>query len=400
MGRSDVDTGVVVVGASLAGLRTAEILRRRGYQRRITLIGAERHLPYDRPPLSKDFLADGGPGAVTYLSERDAFSELDIDLRLGVTATGLDVEGHRVLTGTAGDLRYEQLVIATGASPRPAPCQGELAGFQALRTLEDAQALRTGLDQARHVVILGGGFIGAEVAVAARLRSLPVTLVEILPAPMSRALGTQVGNLLARMHADHGVDVRCGVTVDAAFGSGRVETVELSDGTRLPADLVVVGLGVTPSTGWLSGSGLDITDGIACDENLRALGQRDIYAAGDVARWPHPLSGQAMRVEHWTNAIGHAEVVASQIVGPGHVADAVPYVWSDQYQRRIQIVGWPGRADGVTVIEDASDGRHVAVYERDGRTVGMLTVDSPRAMIKGRRAISAARPAAELIAAL
>jgi len=250
------------------------------------------------------------------------------------------------------------------------------------------------------VLVLGGGFIGAEVAAAARKRGLDVELVELLPAPMSRALGSKVGQLLARMHCDNGVRLRCGVTAQRFWGDRRVEAVELSDGTRVDADVVVLGLGVSPATGWLQGSGLDVDDGVSCDENLRVVGWPDVYAVGDVARWTHPIFGESMRVEHWTNANEHAGIVASAICGQPRIADAVPYVWSDQYGRKIQIVGRPAARDDVTVIEDPSEGRHAAVYERAGRVVGMLTIDSPRMMLKGRRAVSGGTSAADLLAAL
>lgn len=383
----------------MAGLRTAESLRNRGFDEPITLLGAESHLPYDRPPLSKDYLSQDKPAVMPLLRAAEDYAGLGIDVRLGTTATGLDPQRRRIRTAGGEEIPYRTLVIATGAHARTLPLGDGLDGFRTLRTLSDADLLRGDLDRRPRVVVLGAGFIGAEVAAAARQRDLDVDMVEVLPAPMSRALGTPVGELLGRLHAENGVRVHCGVTVTSALGSGRVEAVELSDGVRIDADLVVLGLGVTPATDWLAGSGLDIADGVACDPSLHAVGWPDVFAVGDVARWRHPQFDESLRIEHWTNANEHADVVASAIVGEHKVADSVPYVWSDQYGQRIQIVGRPKADDDITVIDDP-DGRHVAVYERAGRVVGVLTVGAPRTMLKGRRAISARTSAAELVASL
>jgi NADPH-dependent 2,4-dienoyl-CoA reductase/sulfur reductase-like enzyme len=391
---------VVIVGASLAGLRTAEALRARGYGERIVLLGAEESLPYDRPPLSKEYLgADAADGA-PLLREESGFAELDLDLRLGARALSLDATIGQIQLADGEALTYEDLVIATGADARSTTFGSGLQGFRTLRTLQDASGLRDELDHRPKVVIIGGGFIGAEVAVAARKRGLDVTLIELLPAPMSAALGTQVGELLARTHLDNGVELRCGQTVESAHGATRVEALTLSDGSRIDADLVVLGLGVIPSTTWLEGSGLTIDNGVACDPTLRALGYEHVYAVGDVARWTHPLFDESMRVEHWTNANEHADIVTTAIMGSEKVADAVPYVWSDQYGKRIQIVGRPRALDQVTVVEDDTDGRHLAVYERAGRVVGMLTIGAPKQMMRGRRAIASGLPASELFASL
>jgi NADPH-dependent 2,4-dienoyl-CoA reductase/sulfur reductase-like enzyme len=389
--------GVVIVGASLAGLRTAEALRARGYNEPITLVGAESQLPYDRPPLSKEYLSSEKSASVPLLRAAEAFDELDLDLRVGTRATGLDPERHLISLSDGERLSYHTLVIATGADARTLPLAAGLEGFRTLRTLADADLLRADLDRCPRVVVLGGGFIGAEVAAAARKRGLDVELIELLPAPMSGALGTEVGQLLGQLHDDNGVRLRCGVTVTRAMGGKRVEMLELSDGTRIDADVVVMGLGVIPATDWLQDSGLDITNGVACDDTLRAIGCPDIYAAGDVARWTHPVFQETLRVEHWTNANEHADIVASSIMGDPKVASGVPYVWSDQYDRKIQIVGRPAPSDDLTLLEDRSEGRHVAVYERAGRVVGMLAISSPRSMLKGRRAIAAGTSASDLV---
>lgn len=389
--------GVVIVGASLAGLRTAEALRARNYSEPVTLVGAELGLPYDRPPLSKEYLSEDHSGGVPLLRVAEAFCELDVELRAGTRATGLDPGRRRVSLSDGDEVAYDHLVIATGADARTLPLGDGLDGFHTLRTLVDADLLRAAFDCRPHVLVLGGGFIGAEVAAAARKRDLEVDLVELLPAPMSGALGPKVGALLGELHRDNGVRLRCGVTATRALGDRRVEKVELSDGTVLDADLVVMGVGVIPATEWLRDSGLHLDNGVNCDTNLQATGWPDIYAVGDVARWTHPIFNESLRVEHWTNANEHADIVASAIVGDPQVAGAVPYVWSDQYGHKIQIVGRPAAGDQITLIEDPSEGRHVAIYERSGRVVGMLSVDSPRKMLRGRKAIAAGTPAAELM---
>lgn len=391
---------VVIVGASLSGLRTAEALRMRGHQEGITLIGAEAELPYDRPPLSKEHLAPGPPPEPVLLRKEAAYAELDLDLRLGVRATGADLAARRVRTDDGEEVPFDHLVVATGGHARRARIADGLAGFHVVRTRADADALRADLDANPRVVVLGGGFIGAEVAASARARGLDVTMVEALPAPLSRALGDRVGDLLARAHRENGVDVRCGVTVEQARGGDRVEQVVLSDGTVLAADVVVMGLGVTPAVEWLAGSGLDLTDGVLCDARLRAVGHEAVFAVGDVARWPNATTGATARVEHWTSANEHADAVASTLTGTPREAASVPYVWSDQYGRRIQIVGRPRPDDAVTVVEDP-EGRHLAAYERNGRLVAVMGVGSARAIARARRAVASGTvPAAEFLASL
>lgn len=392
--------GVVIIGGSLAGLRTAQALRARSYGEPITLVGAEPGLPYDRPPLSKEYLSREHSGEAPLLLDAEAFGQLDVQLRADTRASRLDTERRRVSLSDGDEVEYDHLVIATGANARTLPLGDGLEGFHTLRTLADADRLRVEFDRQPRVLVLGGGFIGAEVAAAARRRNLEVDLVELLPAPMSGTLGSTVGALLGDLHHDNGVRLRCGVTAVRALGGLRVEKVELSDGTVLDADVVVMGLGVTPATDWLLDSGLDLDDGVMCDSSLRAAGRSDIYAVGDVARWNHPIFNESLRVEHWTNANEHADIVASGIGGELRVAGGVPYVWSDQYGRKIQIVGRPAASDQITVIEDRSDGRHIAIYERSGRVVGMLTIDSPRQMLRGRKAVAAGSSAEELVASL
>lgn len=379
---------VVIVGASLAGVRTAESLRRRGYAEPIVILGRETEPPYDRPQLSKGYLA-ATPPELEALSSPTSYGEMKIELRLGVTASGVDLARREVMTVEHGTFPYGDLVIATGAHPRHGPDRRGLSGFHVVRTLADARALRTDLETGSRLAVIGGGFIGAEVAAAARKRGLEVTIIEALPAPLSRGLGAEVGSLLAAMHAENGVRLRCGVAVSGVRGTKRVEALTLTDGSEVPCDVVVVGIGVEPTTGWLARSGLDLDDGVLCDADLRAVGTTNVFAVGDVARWPNAKLGETLRIEHWTNACEHADIVAAALTGGERPDPAIPYVWSDQYGRRIQIVGRPRSDDHVVIRRDDVAGKHVAAYERGGRLVGLMSVDLPRASSKARRAIGA-----------
>jgi NAD(P)H-nitrite reductase len=389
---------VLVVGASLAGLRTVQELRRRGYDGKLTLVGDESELPYDRPPLSKGHLAADHTGDPIHLITEPALADLEVELVLGRTAVRTDPSDHTVRLDDGTTLAWDRLVIATGVRPRFFGAAGsDREGFLALRTLADAHRLRAELDKRPRVAVLGGGFIGSEVAAAARRRDLSVTLIEMLPAPMSAGLGTRVGELLGRLHIDHGALLRCNTTVAGVQGNGRVEQLVLGDGSVVDTDLVVVGIGAVPSTECLAGIGLDLTNGVLCGADLRVFGTDDIYAAGDVARWPHPLFG-LIRVEHWTNAQEHAAVVAGALLGENVVANAIPYVWSDQYERRLQIIGRPQAGHTVTVVEDKTDGGLVAAYEHAGILTGVLVVDAPKLMLRARKAIAAGSSAAAYLA--
>lgn len=377
---------VVIVGASLAGIRTAQALRRQGYDGELVIVGDEPHPPYDRPPLSKDMLT--GEGEAVPLLSRAELEALDADLRLGIRATGLDTR-RRVVRTEAGEIAFTDLVIATGVVPRGLPGMDGLAGVHTLRTLDDAYALREELRHARRAVVVGAGFIGAEFASSATGRGLGVSVVEVQDTPMGHLFGDEVGARLAKLHELNGVRVHTRARVACFTGDGRVEAVLLDDGRSLPADVVVVGIGAEPATGWLAGSGLPVDDGVHCDENLRVLGHPGIHAAGDVARWRHPLYPEPLRIEHWTNAGGHASVVAADILGTPPPRAQVPYVWSDQYGRRIQIVGRPALGKPARMAGDIETGPFAALYaDEDGTVVGALVVDDPRLLMKCRKAIS------------
>ncbi|HVV08032.1 NAD(P)/FAD-dependent oxidoreductase [Amycolatopsis sp.] len=364
---------LVVVGASLAGLRAVEAARQAGFTGRIVLIGAEEHLPYDRPPLSKAFLEDAEPTVPTYRTGQALREDLGVELMLGTAATGLDVAGRAVLVGGQA-VRYDGLVLATGAAARKSP----LPGVRTLRTLDDAIAVREALDAGARTVVIGAGFIGSEIASGARARGLDVTVVEALPTPLVRAVGAQMGEICADLHRRNGTGLRCGVQV-TSFDEGRVT---LSDGVVLPADLVVAGVGAVPATGWLEGSGLTLDDGVVCDETLRA--GPGIYAAGDVARWHNPAFGRSMRLEHWTSAAEQARVAARNAIDPAGAAvcRVVPYFWSDWYGDRIQFAGVPA-ADEVRVVDDGP-GRLVALYREGGRLAGALTLNGRAKVMKYR----------------
>jgi NADPH-dependent 2,4-dienoyl-CoA reductase/sulfur reductase-like enzyme len=383
---------LVVVGASLAGLRAVEGARKAGFAGRITLIGAEEHLPYDRPPLSKEFLDAADAPVPTFRQEKVLRDELGVRLLLGAPATALDTDGRAVVVGDR-TVPYDAVVLATGASARELPCVRELprglAGVHTLRTVDDAVAIRGALDSGARTVVIGAGFIGSEVAAAARRRGLDVVMVEAAATPLVRAVGERMGEVCAALHRRHGTEVRCGAGVTGLDGTGRVERVLLSDGSALPADLVVVGVGAVPATDWLTGSGLLLDGGVVCDETL-FTGVAGVYAAGDVARWHNPMFDRRMRLEHWTSAAEQGAVAARNALRPDAATpySTVPYFWSDWYGSRIQFVGIPG-ADEVRVVDGSvgsagSDGRLVALYREGDRLVGALTVDAPAHVMKYR----------------
>jgi NADPH-dependent 2,4-dienoyl-CoA reductase/sulfur reductase-like enzyme len=386
---------VVVVGASLAGLRAAETLRTDGFDGRLALVGAETHLPYDRPPLSKKVLAGEWEPDRIHLRKPDEYDDLGFDLHLGVKAIGLDTAARQVHLSDGSTLVFDGLVIATGAAPRRLPGQPELPGIFELRTLDDALALRGALEEGpRRVVVVGAGFIGAEVAATARSRGLEVTLVEALPVPLARGLGPALGAAIGELHRARGVDVRLGVGVGAMEGRDRVERIRLTDGTELEADVVVVGVGVAPVTDWLEGSGLELRDGVVCDATL-AAGPAGVYAAGDLARWPNELFGEEMRVEHWTNAAEQGAAAARNLLatgagGTGAAYAPVPFFWSDQFDARIQFLGRAGGDDDVEVVHGALDGsQFVALYGRAGRFRGVFGLSSPKQVMRYRKLLLA-----------
>ncbi|CAN5575526.1 FAD-dependent oxidoreductase [soil metagenome] len=391
---------IVVVGASLAGLRAAETLRGDGFVGSITVVGSELHRPYDRPPLSKRLLSGDWDADRVSLRRLEVFDELDVQWRLGAAATSLDLPDRLVRLADHTEVSFDALVLACGATARALPGtpwsgRGELAGdgpyVTALRTLDDSLALREHLAQGhRRVVVIGAGFIGLEVAATARGLGNDVVVLEGAPAPLMRALGAEMGTAVAAFHADHGVSIRCDVRVEGVGPDG----VLLAGQEVVTADVVVVGIGVTPATDWLAGSGLELADGIVCDATLAAEGApagTPVFAAGDVARWHNPLFDEEMRVEHWTNAAEQGAVVAKNLLAlaAGRAPEPyapVPFFWSDQYDRRVQFLGRASPDDEIEiVVGSVADRKFLALFGREGRLRGALGLNVPKLVMPHRR---------------
>lgn len=381
---------VTIVGASLAGMRAAEVLRREGFDGTVTVVGDETDAPYDRPPLSKQVLAGEWEPQRISLYDESALADLRLTWRLGARAVGFEAVTRTVTLADGERLTADGVVIATGARTRTLAGTEGIAGVYTLRTLADSLAIRSEFEATpRRVVVVGAGFIGAEVAATAVGRGLKVAMVEIAPTPLERVLGAEMGRVCADVHLDHGVDLRLGVGVRSITGADRVEQVVLSDGTRLDADVVVVGVGVIPNTEWLEDSGLEVDDGVVCDETC--LAAPGVVAAGDVARWPNRLFGQSMRVEHWDNAIEGGMAAARRLLA-GEAAEPfapVPWFWSDQYDRKIQLAGRSGPDDEVRVVTGSpAERRFAAIYGRGGRIVAVLGFNRPRHVMQFRRLIA------------
>ncbi|WP_455351843.1 NAD(P)/FAD-dependent oxidoreductase [Streptomyces sp. SYSU K217416] len=387
---------ITVVGASLAGLSTVRALRAEGYDGAITVVGEERHEPYDRPPLSKDFLKGDVDADALSLGDVDEYEDLAVQWLLGERAVRLD-SGARTVTLAGGrELRTDAVVVATGASARTIPGTDGLAGIHTLRTLDDAQALRADLlNGLPRVVVIGAGFIGAEVASTAHRLGLQVTVVEALEVPLERALGREMGLVCSALHTDHGVRLLCGTSVAGFTGNGRVAGVRLVDGRVLPADVVLVGVGVRPATDWLAGSGVSVEDGVVCDAGC-ASSVPSVVAVGDVARCPNPFTGRHVRIEHWTSATEQAKTAARTLLSgaPGPAPATAPYFWSDQYRVRIQLAGHVGPGDRPELVEGDLDSRSLAaVYRRDGDPVAVLAMNQPKLFNRLRRTLTPAAAA-------
>jgi NADPH-dependent 2,4-dienoyl-CoA reductase/sulfur reductase-like enzyme len=383
---------VVVVGASLAGLRAAETLRRHDAVGSVVIVGSEVHRPYDRPPLSKKVLSGEWDAERIHLRQPDAFDELDVEWRLGVAASAVDVATGSLRLADGGAVPFGGLIIATGAIPRRLPGQEQFDHVHELRSLDDALALRSEIAPGgRRVVVIGAGFIGLEAAAAAKLLGNDVVVLEGASAPLIRGLGEQMGEAIAGLHRAHGVDVRC----DVRIGGLTPEGVVLDGGELVPAEVIVVGIGVTPATAWLDGSGLQLRDGIVCDAGLNALDTAGsavpgVFAAGDVARWPNGLFDEEMRVEHWTNAAEQGAVAAENLVraATGETIqpyEPLPFFWSDQFEHRIQFLGRASADDEVRVVAGAvDDAKFLALYGSGGRLRGALGVNAPRWVMSTR----------------
>ncbi len=385
---------VVIVGASLGGLRAAELLRRKGHAGRLTLVGDERELPYDRPPLSKQLLTGAWTEEQVAL-RRKPYDELALDLRLGVRAERLSLAQRTVFLADGAELTYDALILATGARARRLPEQPELRGLFELRTLEHARALREALRSKPRVCVIGAGFIGAEVASSARGLGCEVTVLEALPAPLQRGLGSVLGNALGKRMRDHGVDLRCSVAV-AGFeatgeGDARALTgVRLTSGEVIPAEVCVVGIGAVPNVEWLAGSGLTLDDGVVTDAHCRAAD--GVYAIGDVARFHNPLFGESMRLEHWSNAVEGARAAVDHLLSPAEAAPYahVPSFWSDQFGVKLQGAGRPRGDDELVFAAGSADTeKFCAIYGRDGKLTGVVSASMPPLVIQYQKLLGA-----------
>lgn len=390
------------------------------------MIGDEPHAPYDRPPLSKQYLAGDWDGDRLALTKPDRFAGLDLDFRPSTRAVSFSLAERTLITSGPDGERSETvdgLLIATGARCRTLPGTEGMAGVFVLRSLDDASALRQAFEATPgRVVVVGAGFIGAEVAATARGFGLEVTMVEALPTPLARVLGEQMGRLAAEVHKDHGVDLRTGVGVASIDGGDRVESVTLSDGSVLLADVVVVGIGVIPNVEWLQGSGLHVDNGVVCDPGC--LAGPAVTAAGDVARWANPRfcgPGETMRVEHWDNAAQQGAFAARRLLsGDAGVGDTragdtpdpeagdpysgafapIPWFWSDQYELKIQLAGSVRPDDRVEIVAGSPEERRLAaLYGRDDHLVGVLGFNRPRHVMKYRGLIERGVSFSEALAA-
>ncbi|WP_433758765.1 NAD(P)/FAD-dependent oxidoreductase [Nocardia sp. CA-135398] len=392
---------VVIVGAGLAGLRTAEELRRAGYEGELILVGEEPRLPYDRPPLSKQFVR--GETDDTTLRPAEFFDEKRIDLRLDTEAVGVDTDARQVRLADGGTLDYDQLIIATGLRPRRLPGLPELRGVHVLRGYADAAALRDELSGAGRALVVGAGFIGCELAASFRASGVDVVLVEPQPTPLASVLGAEIGALVARMHRAEGVDLRCETGLDTLLSDDdRVRGARLSDGSEVAADLVVIGVGSRPVTEWLADSGIALAEpsaggGVLADEVGRTSVE-GVWAVGDVSAWLHE-TGQRKRVEHWTNAGEQARLLACAMLGAEPpTAARVPYFWSDQYDVKIQALGTPSADDEIHIVSD--DGRKfLAYYSQNGNLTGVVGAGKTAQVMKARAKIAAGAPIADVLEA-
>jgi NADPH-dependent 2,4-dienoyl-CoA reductase/sulfur reductase-like enzyme len=391
-----MNSTTVIVGASLAGINAARTLRLQGHAGSIIVVDADSERPYDRPPLSKQMLTgEWEPEKILLPAGKE---DLDLEFRLGVRAKAVDL-GARQITlegadGTVANTAFDSLVIASGASARRLPDSAGITGVHVVRTLADSLALRAELEAGpSRVVVIGAGFIGAEVASSCRKRGIEVTLVEAMPLPLERILGAEMGRVCAQVHIENGVDLRLGTGVlqletETVDGVEKVVGVALTDGTTIATEIVVVGIGVTLNVDWLEGSGLTLDDGVVCDNTL--LAAPGVVAAGDIARYPSARFGRMLRVEHWETAIAGGEAAARRLLAEASgetpvVFDPIPWFWSDQYDRKIQLAGRPMPTDTCVVVHGSTDEfRFVALYGDGDRLTGVLGMNRPRHVVQLR----------------
>lgn len=394
---------IVVVGANIGGGRAVEALRAEGFDGDIVLVGAEPDLPYERPPLSKGFLTGAVAEGDFSVASAEDYAEKRIETRLSTRATALDPIAKTVTLDDGETLDYDQLLIVTGATPRRLSVPGhELDGIHYLRTVADARAIRDDLARAERVAVVGMGFIGAEIAASARSLGKQVTTIEALDQPLAPALGREVAKRMVAIHRGHGVEVLAGETVTRFEGDGRVHQVATASGRTVPCDMVVVGIGVTPSTGWLEGSGIALDDGVAVDEYCRSS-LPDVYAAGDVASWLSRRYRRRLRVEHFDNAGNQAVAAAKSMLGGDEPYDPLPYFWSDQYDISLQVAGSTTDHDQVVFRGTVEGGSWSAFYLSGDRLTAVLAANrfkdfsAGRRMLRGGTSVSADQLADEAI---
>jgi 3-phenylpropionate/trans-cinnamate dioxygenase ferredoxin reductase component len=365
----------VIAGAGLAGAKAAEALRSEGFEGRIVLVGDEPELPYERPPLSKDYLRGEAPREQARVHEAGFYADHDIELLTGTKVTDLNAAARDVTLSTGERLAYDRLLLATGSEPRRLSVPGaELDGVHHLRTFADSDAIAAALQPDARAVIAGGGWIGMEVAASARQKGLDVTIVELEDVPLSRALGREAGLIYARLHRERGVELLTGVAVTRVEGEGRVERVVLADGCALDADLLVCGLGAIPRTELAQRAGLQVENGVLTDASLQTSDPH-VFAAGDIANAEHPFYGRRVRVEHWANALNQPEVAAKAMLGKPATYDKLPYFFSDQYDAGMEYRGLAFGADSFEIDGDAEAYEFVAYWRREGRTIAAMNVN-------------------------
>jgi 3-phenylpropionate/trans-cinnamate dioxygenase ferredoxin reductase component len=401
----------IIVGASLAGAKAAETLRKEGFDGRVVLVGSEDARPYERPPLSKDYLRGEVGREKVYVHDESFYSEHDIELRLGVTAVHLNTAGSEVTLDDGDRLRYDRLLLATGSEPRRLAIPGaELDGVLYLRSVHDSDALRERLDRGGAVVVVGAGWIGAEVAASARRRGLEVTVVEPASVPLERVMGAEVGAIYRDIHADHGVRMLMGTGVEAFEGEKAVARVRTTDGRALDCDFVVVGVGVQPRVQPAAEAGLEVDSGILVDEHLETS-VPGVFAAGDAANARHPFYGERIRVEHWANALHQGPAAARSMLGRAVLFDRLPYFFSDQYEVGMEYSGFARDWDRVVFRGDPASREFIAFWISDERVVAGMNVNvwdvndpirrliSERAPVDERRLADPDVPIDELVAA-
>ncbi|MEU9116295.1 FAD-dependent oxidoreductase [Streptomyces sp. NPDC048483] len=391
---------LVIAGAGLAGAKAAETLREEGFDGPLVLLGDERERPYERPPLSKGYLMGTSELEKVYVHPRQWYGDHDVDLRLGTAVGAIDPAAHELTLADGSRQGYAKLLLATGSTPRPLPVPGaELDGVLYLRRLADSDLIKETFRTARQIVVIGGGWIGLETTAAARAAGVEVTVLEAAELPLLQVLGREAAQVFADLHTDHGVSLRCGTQVAEITGTlGHADGVRLTDGTDIPADAVIIGIGITPNSGPAEDAGLEVANGVLVDAQLRSS-HPDIHAAGDVANAFHPVLGKHLRVEHWANAVHQPKTAAKAMLGQDVAYDRLPYFFTDQYDLGMEYTGYvePGGYDSVVFRGDTARREFIAFWLSGGRVLAGMNVniwdvvEPIRALVAGGRTVDPAR---------